>query len=63
MAPTGHLPSLERRLGLSEGISKVRIPIAVECCDLMSYKRKDDDFRAKVMDQLTAEAQESGMGY
>lgn len=31
--------------------------------DLMSYKRKDDEARAKVLDQLMAEAQELGMGY
>lgn len=31
--------------------------------DLMRYKRKDDEARAKVLDQLTAEAQELGMGY
>jgi excisionase family DNA binding protein len=31
--------------------------------DLMAYKRKDDDARAKVADQLAAEAQELGMGY
>jgi excisionase family DNA binding protein len=31
--------------------------------DLMAYKRKDDEARAKVLDQLTAEAQEFGMGY
>lgn len=31
--------------------------------DFMAYKRKDDDARAKVLDQLTAEAQELGMGY
>jgi excisionase family DNA binding protein len=31
--------------------------------DLMAYKQKDDDARAKVLDQLTAEAQELGMGY
>jgi excisionase family DNA binding protein len=31
--------------------------------DLMAFKRKDDDARAKVLDQLTAEAQELGMGY
>jgi len=29
----------------------------------MAYKRKHDDARAKVLDQLTAEAQELGMGY
>lgn len=31
--------------------------------DLMAYKRKDDEARAKVLDQITAEAQELGMGY
>ncbi len=31
--------------------------------DLMAYKRKDDEARAKVLDQLSAEAQELGMGY
>lgn len=31
--------------------------------DLMAYKRKDDEARNKVLDQLTAEAQELGMGY
>src|SRR5213082_2055288 len=31
--------------------------------DVMAYKRKDDEARAKVLDQLTAEAQELGMGY
>lgn len=31
--------------------------------DLMAYKRKDDEARAKVLDQLTAEAQSLGMGY
>jgi len=31
--------------------------------DLMTFKRKDDEARAKVLDQLTAEAQELGMGY
>jgi excisionase family DNA binding protein len=31
--------------------------------DLMAFKRKDDDARAKVLDQLTAEAQEFEMGY
>lgn len=31
--------------------------------DLMAYKQKDDEARAKVLDQLTAEAQELGMGY
>lgn len=30
--------------------------------DLMAYKRKDDEARAKVLDQLTAEAQELGIG-
>jgi excisionase family DNA binding protein len=31
--------------------------------DLMAYKQKDDEARAWVLDQLTAEAQELGMGY
>jgi excisionase family DNA binding protein len=31
--------------------------------DLMAYRRKDDEARAKILDQLTAEAQELGMGY
>jgi excisionase family DNA binding protein len=31
--------------------------------DLMAYKRKDDEARAKVLDDLTAGAQELGMGY
>jgi excisionase family DNA binding protein len=31
--------------------------------DLMAFKQKDDDARSKVLDQLTAEAQELGMGY
>jgi excisionase family DNA binding protein len=31
--------------------------------DLMAYKRKDDAARARIADQLAAEAQELGMGY
>lgn len=31
--------------------------------DLLAFKRKDDDARAKILDQLSAEAQELGMGY
>lgn len=31
--------------------------------DLMAYKRKDDEARDRILDQLTAEAQELGMGY
>lgn len=31
--------------------------------DLMAYKRKDDEARAKILDQLTAEGQDLGMGY
>jgi excisionase family DNA binding protein len=30
--------------------------------DLMAFKRKDDEARAKVLDRLTADAQELGMG-
>jgi excisionase family DNA binding protein len=31
--------------------------------DLMAYKRKDDDARRKIADELTADAQELGLGY
>lgn len=31
--------------------------------DLLVYKQKDDAARARILDQLTAEAQELGMGY
>lgn len=31
--------------------------------DLMAFKGKDDEARAKVLDQLTSQAQELGMGY
>lgn len=31
--------------------------------DLMAYKKKDDEARAKVLDQLTAEAQDLGLEY
>ena len=31
--------------------------------DLMAYKQKDDESRAKVLEQLAADAQELGMGY
>lgn len=31
--------------------------------DLMAYKRRDDEARAKVLDQLTAEARELGTSY
>jgi excisionase family DNA binding protein len=31
--------------------------------DLMAYKRKDDDARRRNADELTADAQELGMGY
>lgn len=31
--------------------------------DVMAFKRRDDEARAKILDQLTAEAQELGMGY
>ncbi len=31
--------------------------------DLMAYKSKDDEARARILDQMTAEAQELGMGY
>jgi excisionase family DNA binding protein len=31
--------------------------------DLMAFKRKDDDARSEILDQLAAEAQELGLGY
>jgi excisionase family DNA binding protein len=31
--------------------------------DLMAYKRMDDEARARILDQLSAEDQELGMGY
>lgn len=31
--------------------------------DLIAYKRKDDEARAKILDELAAEAQELGLGY
>lgn len=31
--------------------------------DLLAFKRKDDEARARILDQLTAEAQELGLGY
>jgi excisionase family DNA binding protein len=31
--------------------------------DLMAYKRKDDEARFRIADELTADAQELGMGY
>ena len=31
--------------------------------DLMAYKRKDDEGRRRIADELTADAQELGMGY
>src|SRR5207249_11737040 len=31
--------------------------------DLMAYKRKDDAVRRRIADELTADAQELGMGY
>jgi excisionase family DNA binding protein len=31
--------------------------------DLAAYKQKDDEARAKILEQLAAEAQELGMGY
>ena len=31
--------------------------------DVMAYKHKDDEARVRILDQLTSEAQELGMGY
>lgn len=44
----------------SRAIGKYR---RVRFDDLMAYKRKDDEARAKILDQLTSEAQELGLGY
>ncbi len=35
----------------------------VRMADLVSYKRRDDDARRKVLDELAADAQENGLGY
>ena len=35
----------------------------VRFADLMAFKRKDDEARTKILDQLTVEAQELGLGY
>jgi hypothetical protein len=35
----------------------------VRFSDLMEFKEKDDEARAKVLDQLVAEAQELRLGY
>jgi excisionase family DNA binding protein len=51
---------LDERKIPSRAVGKYR---RVRFDDLMAYKRKDDEARAKVLDQLTAEAQELGMGY
>ncbi|MCA9226943.1 MAG: helix-turn-helix domain-containing protein [Planctomycetales bacterium] len=45
---------------LSRTVGKYR---RVRFDDLMAYKRKDDQARATVLDQLTSEAQELGLGY
>jgi len=35
----------------------------VRLADLTAYKRKDDELRRRIADELTADAQELGMGY
>ena len=50
MAPRGHL----RLVGQHR---RVRLD------DLLSYKRKDDERRRQIADELAADGQELGMGY
>jgi excisionase family DNA binding protein len=35
----------------------------VKAADLLAYKRRDEDVRKKVLDELTAEAEKHGLGY
>jgi excisionase family DNA binding protein len=51
---------LDERKIPSRAVGKYR---RVRFDDLLAYKRKDDEARAKVLEQLTAEAQELGIGY
>ena len=44
----------------SRAVGKYR---RVRLDDLLAFKRKDDEVRARVLEKLTAEAQELGMGY
>jgi hypothetical protein len=37
--------------------------LRVRIDDLLAYKRQDDEERGRVADELTADAQELGMGY
>ena len=50
-----------RHLGEAEAASRACGRVRFD--DLMAFKRKDDEAREKVLDQLTAEAQDWGMGY
>ena len=51
---------LDERKISSRTVGKYR---RVRFDDLMAYKKKDDEAREKVLDQLSADAQELRMGY
>jgi hypothetical protein len=67
-APSGDEPRLHP--GMVKLLDEGKIPCRtvgkyrrVRLADLLAYKEKDDAARAKIADQLAAEAQELGMGY
>lgn len=42
---------------------KIENDVHVRCDDLLAYKHKDDEKRAKILDELTADARELELGY